>query len=94
MPDHFTEPSGQYARGHVWVGIGLPSAVRTTNSLPLDTVPRGHGTPQLTPVGVAGARSPSQCRAAAGETCGEFWMAMIVGAQVFAGFTASGLTQI
>ena len=66
MPDHFTEPSGQYARGHVWVGIGLPSAFRTTNSLPLDTVPRGHGTPQLTPAGAAGAWSPSQCRAAAG----------------------------
>src|ERR1019366_679465 len=59
-PDHFTDPSGQYASGQVCVGRDCPSAVRTTTCDSFAMVPRGHGTPQLTPTGVSGGFAPSQ----------------------------------
>ncbi len=59
-PINFIEPSGQYASGQFCKGRALPSAVVRVKVWSLRTVPRGQGTPQLTPLSIAGGLPPSQ----------------------------------
>ena len=45
-PVHLSEPSGQYASGHVCTGNVLPSAVASENPCAFVTLPRGHRYPE------------------------------------------------
>ena len=56
-PVHFSEPSGQVARGQLCIGTGFPSAPVSANEVPAATVPCGQGTPQVVPGTVAGLLS-------------------------------------
>ena len=59
-PLHFRLPSGQYASGQLSSGSAFPSAAASVNVCSFRTVPRAHGTPQLTPLSSAGPAPPSQ----------------------------------
>src|SRR5260370_7225159 len=57
---NLTEPSGQYASGQVWTGSALPESAVSAKVCSRFTVPRAHGTPQVTPTSAPGAPPSSQ----------------------------------
>src|SRR4051794_36156130 len=59
-PVHFSEPSGQYARGQDCRETRFASAVLRSKLASRLTAPRGQGTPQLTPCDTAGGDWSSQ----------------------------------
>src|ERR1051326_1103067 len=69
-PLNFSEPSGQYASGQVCSGPLFPPAPVSANVWLGRTAPRAQGTPQLTPVPIAGA-SPSSHRSATPESAAD-----------------------
>ena len=67
MPVHFTEPSGQYASGHVWAGSSAVPLRRLRVAAGV-RAPCGQGTPKLTPAGSGDELDSSQCKAT-GSPC-------------------------